>query len=162
MSIPTPIEIIRTPAPAKRYFARVSGSRFVCPHCGVEYTFFFGKIDVEIEECQEQLDWVVRTGNPMIYTQDVIPEEVKEVEIQIKDAQDTGKSEAEVAGADAVLKNAGVHGRVQQEVGRIDAGAGLPSSVEKSSIDIKAQAEFMKIAKPGTLISGPTMTKVHR
>jgi hypothetical protein len=158
----TPVEIKRTEAPTKRYFARVAGSRFVCPHCGDNITFFFGKVDITIKECQDQLDYLVKVGNPMIYTQDIIPKEVLAIDKDVEEVKNTGKSEAEVSAAEAAIRNAGLQGVIQQEVGKITADAGLPTSADKSTLDPTLAATFMATKKPGQPVSGSGMTKVHK
>lgn len=118
----------QTKCDKKRYYARVSGSRF-CHDDGTETYFLHGFADVSVLEHQKELDAIIGK-NPNIYLPDKLPEALPEV-------KQNALSEAELTAAERAL--AGVTGNTAQEMGPVGDQAGKLSDANASTVDADLQ-----------------------
>ncbi len=145
--VETPKKFTQTKCPVKRYYARVSGSRF-CHEDGTETYFLHGFADIGIKEHQEEIDMILGK-NPNIFLPTKAPEKLPEV-------PQNALSEAELAAAEAALR--GVPGRTAQEVGAPDTNAGMPTNPNESTVDKELQAAVFKNA-PKVVGPGANLVK---
>jgi len=119
----------------KTYFAKVAFSRFVFKD-GHDCIFAHGRYVTSNEQEQKELDEILGL-NPNIFTQDTIATEV------VPKVEQNARSEAEIAATDAALNKLGAV-KVSQEVGAVEAGAGLPTDPNASTLDPAIQHEMFK------------------
>lgn len=158
----------------KRYFSRVPGSAFVFSD-GTRAVFAHGFLDVNVKNfpgeyrvsnpnpnaenmknngrsaCvvyREELDELCAKGNPLIFTQDNV-KQLEPLPSYAKEATQAARSEAEIAGADAALRNAGIQGRVSGDVndGKAVIDGGDPN---KSTVDPMIQTAMLAARNTAT------------